>query len=211
MIGCGHTKISNTHDYLPESNIQKFKEQTHKEMRKLFGDKYKAHYGTGYNPEILKNYYKEQEENSDEESSEEEDSEEEDSDELKKIFKEQDKNHCYGFIYLLYFYILYKDENTGEYHMKLSDSYLPVNLSDKENNKYKFSLVFPMGIADCGEDILVSCGEGDFYSILLKFKIKNIIDACRHDLREINMDNYKFKYLVKKNNSFETQDYLSKI
>ena len=174
MLGCGHTKIRNNpekYPYISGSNIEKFRETTHKDMRKLFGNKYKIHLGTGFP-------------------------------------SDGELDDCFGNIYLLYFYILWKDSE-GNYQMYLSDSYLPVNLGEKE--RYKFSLVFPMGIIKHNENnenyVLISCGEGDFYSIILKFRLDNIIKSCRHNLRNITMDNYEFKYLVKNSDgTFETKN-----
>lgn len=103
---------------------------------------------------------------------------------------------CLGYIYMMFFYIL-MEKNDGNWEMYLSDSYLPINLDNPE--KWKFSLIFPMGICKKKDIILISAGEGDIYSILLSFPFKDVIKACRHNLQTISMDNYEFYYLLYKN------------
>ena len=100
---------------------------------------------------------------------------------------------CNGYIYLMYFYKLIYNKNDEKYQFKFSDSYLPINESLEHNDKYKFSLIFPMGIVKRGDDIIVSAGEGDYYSILLTFSYDKI--NFRHDIEDFEIDNYDYYIL----------------
>lgn len=128
----------------------------------------------------------------------------------KKVFGDRYIRHkgsskapdCKGYIYMIYFYFLY-DNNQK---MKLSDSFLPLNLNpkipDSENDKdYKFSLVFPMGLEKFDSDnIIVTCGEGDFYSIALEFKLSEVINLCKYDVANLDLSKYNYYILATKNN-----------
>jgi hypothetical protein len=100
---------------------------------------------------------------------------------------------CFGYIYMLYFYILYQERQSKRWKMFISDSYLPISFND--GKKYKFSLIFPMGICLNGNMIMVSAGEGDYYSVLMKFDKKSVIKSCIHDLETLSMDNYEYYHI----------------
>jgi hypothetical protein len=106
---------------------------------------------------------------------------------------------CYGYIYLLYFYILSfqpstekTNERTISGKMYISDSYLPLCNS---NLDYRFSLVFPMGLALKDNNIIVTCGEGDYYSYKLSFDLNNVLGLCKHDAKNLDMRSYQYHIL----------------
>lgn len=179
LIGVGHLKIHSDitkYPYISGSNIDKFRKHLYRDMKGKYGDRYIRHYGTQPFP------------------------------------------NCGGYIYMLYFYILYDktydDDGSIRYNsMKLSDGFLPISLDDRSNDKlypwdedYKFSLIFPMGLAyldDNKERILVTAGYGDFYPVALEFDTKNIVDMCEHDVKNMNMKEYNYWILAKyKNKSY---------
>ena len=117
---------------------------------------------------------------------------------------------CDGYIYLMYF-ILLLEKDDGTFDMKLGNSYLPLNLDEDHKDKYKFSLIFATGIQQENEDIIITAGEGDMYSILLKFSIDSIIADCVHDVKDMNMDNYIFKVIGYKNEKSIVGNRLSEV
>ena len=109
---------------------------------------------------------------------------------------------CFGYIYLMYFYKLI-DNGHDDYDMFISDSYLPLNLDDEYNEYYKFSLIFPMGIILQnieGIDIIkVSCGEGDYYSILLDFDYNEVMKSINKNIKTLNIETYEYYLLLYRN------------
>ena len=97
----------------------------------------------------------------------------------------------------MYFYKLVFNKETKEFNFYFSDSYLPINESDEHKEKYKFSLIFPLGIVKRGDEIIVSAGEGDYYSILLSFTYSEI--NFRHNIRDFNIDNFEYYLLSYRN------------
>ncbi|AYV85552.1 MAG: hypothetical protein Satyrvirus22_16 [Satyrvirus sp.] len=170
MLGVGHSKISNTGYYVKKSKIWSFRKRAHRLFRKAFGNKYKKHFGSNYVAQ--------------------------------------------GYMYLIYFFLLdyttaaekilsseeleYGDPEKHGYKyipriMTISDSILPVDLvSWKKTRKYMFSLFFPMGIVRSGNSLLVSCGEGDFYSLIFRFNFQKVLESCVHDVLDLDMKNYNY-------------------
>ena len=109
---------------------------------------------------------------------------------------------CMGYIYLMYFYKLIHNGD-DDYDMFISDSYLPLDLSDETKDDYKFSLVFPMGIVKQninGHDVLkVSCGEGDYNSIILDFDYETVMKSIKYDVKTFDITNYEYYLLLYKN------------
>lgn len=96
-----------------------------------------------------------------------------------------------SFMYLIYFIRLKKYKN-GKKIMKISDSFLYTN---NHNKKYKFSIQYPMGIILLNNSIYVSCGEGDYYNILLKFKSKDVKKVCTHNVQTFNEKTYQCHFI----------------
>jgi hypothetical protein len=110
--------------------------------------------------------------------------------------------NCMGYIYLMYFYKLIHN-GEDDYDMFISDSYLPLDLRDETKDDYKFSLVFPMGIIKQhmnGIDIFkVSCGEGDYNSIILDFDYKKVMESIKYDIKTFDITTYEYYLLAYKN------------
>ena len=112
-------------------------------------------------------------------------------------------NECQGFIYMMYFYCFEKDcffmnntNNTYDVTFKISNAYLPIN-PQKEN---LFSLVFPIGAYDNdNNEMVITCGEGDFYNTEMKISFDEIDKLCIHDISDINMNDYKYQYMINDN------------
>lgn len=107
------------------------------------------------------------------------------------LVRDKYKNYSYiehnSYMYLIYFIRLKKYKN-GKKIMKISDSFLYTN---NHNKKYKFSIQYPMGIILLNNFIYVSCGEGDYYNFLLKFKSKDIKKVCTHNVHTFNEKTYE--------------------
>jgi hypothetical protein len=110
---------------------------------------------------------------------------------------------CQGFIYMMYFYCFEKDcffmnntNNTYDVTFKISNAYLPIN-PQKEN---LFSLVFPIGAYDNdNNEMVITCGEGDFYNTEMKISFDEIDKLCIHDISDIDMNIYKYQYIINNN------------
>ena len=102
---------------------------------------------------------------------------------------------CKGYMYLLYFYLI--DPQNDK--CWISNSYLPFA---PNSNEYVFSLCFPTGLtlgpleAGGTGDVYVSCGDGDFYSYVLKFDLAKIYSMCVHDISKFNPKEYQCRILV---------------
>jgi hypothetical protein len=95
-----------------------------------------------------------------------------------------------GYIYMMYFfYIIY--QNGKPRKMFLSDSYYfkPIN----DSRTYHFSLLFPTGLVllESG-NVLVTCGEGDYYPVSMTFNLQSCLSACIHDAQRMDFDQYNF-------------------
>ena len=176
LLGVGHIKIHSSEakfPYLEGSRIRNFRRNLYDDMNEKYCNKYIKHYGSS-------------------------------------------PNECDGYIYMMYFYVLLNTENaaelssypdTGEscsndWQMKLSDAYLPLDTRtrvervDPYDEFYQFSLVFPMGLTQRDDEtIIVTCGVGDFYSVALEFKLKEVLESCVHDASNTDMRNYKY-YII---------------
>lgn len=117
---------------------------------------------------------------------------------FEKIFEEKYIGHqalqkCNGYIYLMYFY--YFIEEDGELKFYFSDSYLPILIS--RELKYIFSLIFPVGLGVEGKNVYVTCGEGDFYNVLLSFDLDQVFDLCKYNISNYDGRGYDYKLFVK--------------
>lgn len=92
----------------------------------------------------------------------------------------------------------------------ICDAYLPINLDIIDN--YKFSLVFPIGLVkDTENKIIVTCGEGDYYSIALEFNINDVQNDCKYDAQNLNMNIYIYYFIAQKNNKLHIHSNLKYI
>jgi hypothetical protein len=104
-------------------------------------------------------------------------------------------DNCNGYIYMMYFYKLTWNKQTDTYEMKISDAFLPHNNEDSNKDRYKFSLFFPAGLVIENDQVIVSGGEGDYYSVILEFDKNKVLDTIIHDVSEFNISNYQY-YLL---------------
>lgn len=84
--------------------------------------------------------------------------------------------------------------------IKISDSYLPLNLSRYNNviDQKIFSLFFPVGLSlipSLPNKILISGGEGDYYRTQIICDLDSSINSCVHDVSKIDWSNYNYKIL----------------
>lgn len=69
----------------------------------------------------------------------------------------------------------------------LSDSFLPLLINA---DFYKFSLTFPVGLIQEDDKIIVTAGDGDFYSTVFEFKISEVINLCVYNARNLDLRKY---------------------
>lgn len=106
-------------------------------------------------------------------------------------------DHRGGFNYLLYFYVLKTDDDMNPLKMRISNGFLPLTIDNKgDNSGYKFSLVFPMGVASRESQLLVSCGYGDYSSMLLTIDMDSVLALCRHDVTHLNLRDFSYKIIA---------------
>lgn len=107
---------------------------------------------------------------------------------------------CKGYQYYVYFYVFeINDDFTKMNYFKISDSFIPVvNDAKQFYEKYEYSLVFPNGI-DYNEDedvVVISFGEGDIRNFILKYDLQTILNACTHDITNIDMEKYNIYPMI---------------
>ena len=88
---------------------------------------------------------------------------------------------------MCYFIKLIKYKN-NTYDMYISDSYLFID----KNQKYKFSIIFPMGLFEKNNSIVMSYGYGDYYTYLMEFNKEQLLKKITHNVKNFNINNYKF-------------------
>lgn len=115
---------------------------------------------------------------------------------------------CEGYIYLLYFYRIIKKTKDSKFEMHLSDGYLPINLSEQAVNKYKFSLIFPMGIIMKDNQLLMSFGEGDYYTGIISFNKEDVLKSIKHTSLDLDLKSYKYYLLQYNGKTTETTETL---
>lgn len=93
-----------------------------------------------------------------------------------------------SYYYLVYFYTLEKI-GKKQYKMMLSDSYLYYF----PDQKYTFTINFPMGIDIQNNNVYVSLGVGDYYNFIIKESLAYITKACCHNLEYFDVSKYDFK------------------
>lgn len=110
-------------------------------------------------------------------------------------FLNSDKNYIHhnSYFYLVFYYIL----TMNNYKLMISNSFIYANTTLK--NLYKFSIFFPMGIDVKNNKVIISSGYGDYYNCIIKYKLKNLIKMCKHDVSNLNIKKYKF---IVKNSEF---------
>lgn len=134
---------------------------------------------------------------------------------MKQLFKDKYIRHhasssdigplaCIGFSYLLYFYHVELNDENMPAAIRLSDAFLPINLGANGDGKnYKFSLYFPSGLVRTGDnEIMISAGYGDYYSVALKFKLDEAKNSCRHNATRMDMRNFSYWVLHGENGNF---------
>lgn len=95
---------------------------------------------------------------------------------------------------MMYFYIVNINNTVNNNSMYISDGYLPIYLSNYEDN-YKFSLIFPMGLTKNEDKLIVTCGEGDYYSNVLEFSVNDVINLCKYDASNLDLTNYNYNII----------------
>jgi hypothetical protein len=183
FIGVGHIKIytDESNKYKKDSNIDIFRKNLYKDFTQTYHEKYIRH--DAYNSQS-------------------------------GMFGGQSK----GYNYLMYFYYVILDDDNVITEMKISDSFLPVYLandqidtSDRNDKNYKFSLIFPMGVTLNGKNLLISAGYGDFYSVLMTMNIDEVINLCKYDISNIDLNKYEYKIIATDNKHIWIDNSLSKI
>lgn len=98
-----------------------------------------------------------------------------------------------------YYYLTYLMNligyNNGTYELIFSNAFL---LFPTEN-KYKFSINFPMGIeidSDREKNVLISMGIGDYYNYIMNINISTFTNLCVHNLEHFNKDDFKCKLII---------------
>lgn len=106
-----------------------------------------------------------------------------------------------GLHYLSYFMLWDQNEKT----FKMSDFFLTIDLNDK----YHFSIIFSIGLflADFyayggiydNKRVVVTSGEGDYYSNILTFKLDDVINACHYSMtsKDFDLKNINFCLMIK--------------
>lgn len=90
-----------------------------------------------------------------------------------------------------YIYVPYLFKLVDNKKLFISNPFYVINNS----MKYNFSIIYPMSLIKINDYILISAGEGDFYTICLKLKLKNFIDYCIHDVENLKLDDINFEII----------------
>lgn len=101
-----------------------------------------------------------------------------------------------AFVYMMYFYTFKKDSEGNISEFTISDSFLPLPCSN-EGSKYKFNLIFPMGITLLPDQLtlLVTAGYGDFHCVAMKIALQDVLDLCVHNIQNLDLNNYKYQII----------------
>jgi hypothetical protein len=110
-----------------------------------------------------------------------------------------------SYYYLIYFYTLEKMGN-DKYKMMVSDSYLYYF----PDQKYTFSINFPMGIDIQNNSVYVSLGVGDYYNFIIKESLAYIIKSCCHNLEDFDASKYEFKLRTSGRNKITNRPFINK-
>lgn len=106
---------------------------------------------------------------------------------------ETDEQRSYH--YLMYFYYVILDDQNQVVDVKISDAFLPIV---KSHTGYQFTLIFPMGLTPDqtnNDDCLITAGYGDYHSVMMKLPIEWIINKCRHSLKQMDFNDFKYYFL----------------
>lgn len=179
LLGVGHLKIpTNQKNFTFEEDSVAYQVQQNlpKQFKKCFGDRYVEHFGS-----------------------------------IPLNLDKKEKQACSGYHYFLYFYRLSEHNSTDapgvfsrfelsdpilpfdDTRIKPENQYLPNDIETQ--GKWRFSLVFPTGLALNGNTIVVTCGVGDYYSIDLKFRKEQVLSQLNHDLFNLNVDLLRYSVL----------------
>lgn len=56
-----------------------------------------------------------------------------------------------------------------------------------------FSLIFPMGLEQINDtDIIITSGEGDYYSSYIILNLQETIALCKHNLYHLDFNQYQY-------------------
>ena len=131
--------------------------------------------------------------------------------EFKQRFSEKYIRH-FSFTYMMYFYTFSLDDNGHLTKFEISDSFLPLKL-EKESSDYIFSLIFPMGLVLSPDksNIFISAGYGDYEAALMRFKTDEVLSLCKHDIQNLDLNNYEYKIIASDKDKVKIARYLHEI
>ena len=106
---------------------------------------------------------------------------------LKTKYKTKFKPHSRK-MYFIYFFILDINKDAKK-RFTFSDSFLPEILFD---DKYIFSVVFPMSIVKKGDLYWFSMGYGDYTNLLVSFTLDEVKEKIIHNAEYFDINKYNF-------------------
>jgi hypothetical protein len=181
QLGVGHIKLCN-HKPVKDDNAQQFVDGVHSFMHHLFGERYIVHFGSKRLEDIVT-----------------------------KLHRNSEKHAGHGYIYLSFFIRIQKHWNEAkqdfEYKSWISRAFLPVSLppatnksavahADKEEQRYRFSLLFTTGIVIDENRVILSSGEGDYYNSLLSFSLPSVLEMTSLPISEFRHSTYEYRLLL---------------
>jgi hypothetical protein len=109
---------------------------------------------------------------------------------LHSTYKERYVEHN-SYMYLMYF--IRVTWAGREWKVEVSDIFLPLS---RQPDEHVFSLVYPMSIYLERRRIIVGCGVGDFYAVLLEFRPSDFADIQFHDVSclDVSKIDYSIRY-----------------
>ena len=104
-----------------------------------------------------------------------------------------------GFIYINYFIIIKRNHNnfTG----KMSHPFLTIQLDNKYKDYYQFSLDFCPGLTVDHNQVIMSMGKGDYYSSVITFPKKQVIQSCTRNISHMNLQKSQYQLFIEHNHN----------
>lgn len=102
-----------------------------------------------------------------------------------------------GYIYMAFLHFLPKDMS----ELYISDAFLPftgclTNGNGPYDSGFKFSLCFPMSAGIIDDNLWITAGEGDWYSLWIELCLGEVWKSLRHRVSNLPMDDYRYFILT---------------